>query len=77
MRRMAKNCDDEMQENCKQCGPQAKMLLQVHDELVFEVLDDDLAALDELVKGVMEHAVTLSIPLVADSNWGKTWYEAK
>ena len=55
----------------------ANMLLQVHDELVFEVLESDLEALDQLVKEVMEHAVDLSIPLITESNWGKTWYDAK
>ena len=53
------------------------MLLQVHDELVFEVPENELPQLDALVKEVMENAVTLSVPLVTDSSWGKTWYEAK
>lgn len=55
----------------------ATMLLQVHDELVFEVPNSELDQLDRLVKEVMEHAVTLAVPLITDSNWGKTWYEAK
>lgn len=53
------------------------MLLQVHDELVFEVPEDELERLDALVKKVMENAVSLHVPLLTDSNWGKTWYEAK
>jgi DNA polymerase-1 len=56
---------------------QATMLLQVHDELVFEVPEDELERLDALVKEVMENAVSLQVPLLTDSNWGKTWYEAK
>lgn len=56
---------------------QATMLLQVHDELVFEVPEDELERLDALVKEVMENAVSLHVPLLTDSNWGKTWYEAK
>lgn len=55
----------------------ATMLLQVHDELVFEVPATELERLDTLVKEVMEKAVTLHVPLLTDSNWGKTWYEAK
>lgn len=55
----------------------AVMLLQVHDELVFEVPEDQLERLDTLVKEVMEQAVSLSVPLITDSSWGKTWYEAK
>lgn len=56
---------------------EATMLLQVHDELVFEVPESELETLDRLVKEVMESAVSLSVPLVTDSSWGKTWYEAK
>ena len=56
---------------------EATMLLQVHDELVFEVPESELETLDRLVKKVMESAVSLSVPLVTDSSWGKTWYEAK
>ena len=53
------------------------MLLQVHDELVFEVPETELEKLDNLVKDVMENAVNLRVPLVTDSSWGKTWYDAK
>lgn len=56
---------------------EATMLLQVHDELVFEVPEHELEALDQLVKEVMENAVSLHVPLITDSSWGKTWYEAK
>ena len=55
----------------------AKMLLQVHDELVFEVPKDELSRLDQLVKEVMEQVVSLHVPLITDSNWGNTWYDAK
>ncbi|MGM0212959.1 DNA polymerase I [Enterococcus sp. AZ109] len=56
---------------------QANMLLQVHDELVFEVPETELETLDQLVKEVMENTVQLDVPLITDSSWGKTWYEAK
>lgn len=56
---------------------EAVMLLQVHDELVFEVPEKELEKLDKLVKEVMENAVKLHVPLITDSSWGKTWYEAK
>jgi len=67
----------EMNKRLKEEKLAATMLLQVHDELVFEVPEEELAHVDQLVKEVMEHAVTLAIPLVTDSNWGKTWYDAK
>ena len=53
------------------------LLLQVHDELIFEVAKSDLARLEALVRQVMEEAVSLSIPLVVDCNYGKTWYDVK
>ena len=56
---------------------QAKMLLQVHDELIFEVPEDEIEKLTELVTDVMENTVQLSVPLKVDYSYGKTWYEAK
>jgi len=56
---------------------QSKMLLQVHDELVFEVLPDELDQVKELVKYEMEHAAQLSVPLVVDLGVGKNWLETK
>lgn len=67
----------ELDQRMKEENLQAVMLLQVHDELVFEVPENEVELLDKLVKEVMEHAVLLHVPLVTDSSWGKTWYDAK
>ena len=56
---------------------QARMLLQVHDEIVLEVPRAELEAVKQLVKETMESAIQLSVPLIADENTGQTWYEAK
>ncbi len=56
---------------------QARMLLQVHDEIVLEVPRSELPAVQQLVKDTMESAITLSVPLIVDENAGQTWYEAK
>ncbi|MDQ0222662.1 DNA polymerase I [Streptococcus moroccensis] len=56
---------------------QARMLLQVHDEIVLEVPEHEVEAVAELVKTTMEDAIQLSVPLIADESTGKTWYEAK
>ena len=53
------------------------MLLQVHDELVFEVPNDELDSAQTLVKHEMEHAAELSVPLVVDIGIGKNWMETK
>lgn len=55
----------------------ARMLLQVHDELIFECPKDELAALEVLVRDNMENAMTLSVPLKVDTAYGPTWYDAK
>ncbi len=54
-----------------------KMLLQVHDELIFEVPKDELAIIEELVPQVMTSAIQLDVPLVVDSSYGQSWYQAK
>lgn len=55
----------------------AKMLLQVHDELVFEVPPDEMSAIQTLVKQEMEHAAQLSVPLVVDVGTGVNWLDTK
>lgn len=58
-------------------GYQARMLLQVHDEIVLEVPMAELDAVSQLVTETMQSAIELSVPLVADSSSGANWYEAK
>ena len=53
-----------------------KMILQIHDELIFEVPKYEIENISKLVKFEMENAVKLSIPLKVDFNWGVSWYEA-
>jgi DNA polymerase-1 len=58
-------------------GLQAKMLLQVHDELVFEAPPHEIDALSGIVKTEMEGAAALSVPLVVDIGTGANWVDAK
>lgn len=55
----------------------ARMLLQVHDELVFEVPEAELELVTSLVRYEMEHAAALSVPLVVDVGAGRNWLETK
>ena len=55
---------------------ESKMILQVHDELVFEVLDREIESMKELVKEEMEGVLTLSVPIKVDMGVGKNWDEA-
>jgi DNA polymerase-1 len=56
---------------------QAKLLLQVHDELIFEMPTEEWKILESQIKTTMEEAVSLSIPLVVEIHAGKNWMEAK
>lgn len=66
-----------MQESLQEKGLASRMLLQVHDELVFEVPQDELETMQKLVPEVMEAALALDVPLKADVNYGRSWYDAK
>lgn len=61
----------------KQAGVQSKMLLQIHDELIFLVPQSELETMKKLVKDTMESAMELKVPLKASLAYGPTWYEAK
>ena len=55
----------------------SKMLLQVHDELIFNVYNNELDKVKEIVKDTMENTYKLSVPLKVSINTGNNWYEAK
>lgn len=57
----------------KEAGLGARMLLQVHDELVLEVPENERDETVQVVRGVMENAYPLSIPLVTEARWGHNW----
>ena len=59
----------------KQSSKKAKMILQVHDELLFEAPDQDVLLLGKEVKQIMENVMSLKVPLVVDIAIGKNWSE--
>ncbi len=61
----------------QEAGFKSRMLLQVHDELVFEVVQEEIEPLSNLLRDAMEHIAELSVPLVIEINVGKDWAEAK
>ncbi len=61
----------------KERGLTAKLILQVHDELIVEAPEAESSEVAGLLKAEMEGAATLKVPLVAEANIGKTWYDAK
>ncbi len=67
----------DMAKALKEHNLKAKMLLQVHDELIFEAPNEEIAILEKLVPEVMANAIKLQVPLKAEFASGDTWYETK
>ncbi len=61
----------------KAAGLQARLILQIHDELIVEAPEREAEAAKEILEREMTGAATLSVPLVAEAKIGKSWYEAK
>lgn len=61
----------------KQQFPEAKLILQVHDELIVECPEKIAPQVAYLVSSQMEQVAELTVPLLAEAKWGKSWYEAK
>jgi len=57
-------------------GFQSKIILQIHDELLFECPESEVKKMAVMVQGEMEGAVQLSVPLKVDWNYGQSWFEA-
>ena len=57
-------------------GLKSRMVLQIHDELVFEVPVDEIERMKEIVTSAMEGVISLSVPLTVECNYGKNWLEA-
>ena len=67
----------EVEKALKESGLKSKMVLQIHDELIFKVPADEKEAVYNLVKEKMTHALSLSVPLEVDGGFGDSWYDAK
>ena len=55
----------------------SKMILQIHDELIFDVSKEEEETLKKLVKEVMENTCKLEVPLEVEISLGSNWYDAK
>lgn len=56
---------------------ESKMLLQVHDELIFDVKEEEKEKVESIVKDAMENAIKLDVPIVVSADYGTDWYETK
>lgn len=67
----------DMADRLKSEGLKTRLLLQVHDELIFEAPPEELETLKVIVPDVMEQAIRLKVPLKVDYAYGPTWFDAK
>lgn len=67
----------DLHEKLKEEKLEARMLLQVHDELIIEAPKEELDQLIEIVPAIMEYTVELNVPLKVDYSYGKSWFDAK
>lgn len=67
----------DMAERLREEGVKTRLLLQVHDELIFEAPEGEIELLKKIVPEVMENAIELKVPLKVDFSYGLTWYDAK
>lgn len=61
----------------KEANVQSKMILQIHDELIFEVVESEIPVMKQIVETGMQEAMQLKVPLIAEASMGKSWYDAK
>ena len=57
--------------------PEARLLLQVHDELIVECPEEIAEQVADLISRQMQQVASLDVPLIAEAKYGKSWYDAK
>ncbi|MBQ1813218.1 MAG: DNA polymerase I [Bacilli bacterium] len=67
----------ELHSKMKELNLKSKMILQIHDELIFDVVKEEKKELEKLVKKIMENTYKLDVPLEVEISSGNNWYEAK
>ncbi len=65
-----------MDKRITEAGLKSRMVLQIHDELVFDAVPEEVEALEKIVVDVMENVIKLSVPLTVECSSGKNWLEA-
>ncbi len=67
----------QVHQKLQEKGLRAKLILQVHDELLLEVHKEDAKEVAELLKQTMEQAVQLKVPMLVEVHQGNSWFETK
>lgn len=66
----------EVDKSMTEADMKSRMVLQIHDELVFDAVPEEIGELRRIVIDRMENVVKLSVPLTVECNYGKNWLEA-
>ena len=66
----------KVDESLRKEGLRARMVLQIHDEILLEVPEDEIDKVKAIVERDMQDVVKLSVPLTVDCNYGRTWIDA-
>ena len=61
----------------KENNIKSKMIMQVHDELIFDCLNEEKERVAKLVKDIMENVIKLSVPIIVSQDFGNNWYNTK
>lgn len=67
----------EIFEEFKRQGIKTKMVLQVHDELIFDVIEEEKEVVEKIVRDIMTHTIELTVPLKVSADYGVNWYDTK
>ncbi len=66
----------EVDREIRASGIRSRMVLQIHDELVFDAVPDEIGTLEKIILEKMQNVIELSVPLTVECNYGKNWLEA-
>ena len=67
----------EIYDEFKKQNIKTKMVLQVHDELIFDVIESEKEQVENIVRNIMSNTINLSVPLKVSADYGKNWYDTK
>ena len=67
----------EIYDELKKQNLKSKMILQVHDELIFDLVEEEKERVEKIVKDKMTHTISLDVPLKVSADYGVNWYDTK
>ena len=77
LKRLLKKAMIEIYDDFNKKKLKSKMILQIHDELIFNVLEEEIDEVKKIIKDKMENVYKLNVPLIVDIEEGTNWYNTK